>query len=110
MNGVFGNDEAGIMTKSENGKILQLKIGIDGTKPLVWRRILIEDSATFLALHNAIQKTFGWDDCHLHEFIATGAKIAPKNEEPEDPENTPDFDSRKTRLSQFLEKEGQAIQ
>lgn len=96
----------GIMAKPENVKILQLKISIDGTKPPVWRRILIEGNATFFELHNAIQNAVGWTDSHLHEFIVAGAKIAPKREEPE---NTPDFDSKKTMLSQFLEKEGRTI-
>lgn len=98
------------MAKSENGKILQLKITLEGTKPPVWRRVLIESSATFDDLHWVIQHSFGWTNSHLHEFTVAGASIGPLPEEPEYPENTPDFDSHKTRLSQFLEKEGQTIQ
>ncbi len=98
------------MTKSEKG-ILQLKISLEGTKPLVWRRILMQNKATFLALHNAIQNSFGWEDYHLHEFRIAGACIglAPDYKDAFDSEK-PDFESKKTLLSQFLEKEGQTIQ
>lgn len=46
----------------------RLRIELDGTTPLVWRRIEILASATFWDLHIAIQDAFGWLDYHLHEF------------------------------------------
>jgi len=49
-------------------EIMQLKITLKGTKPPVWRRILISDTATFEELHDAIQTYFGWDGDHLHDF------------------------------------------
>ncbi|MHA1718892.1 MAG: plasmid pRiA4b ORF-3 family protein [Promethearchaeota archaeon] len=49
-------------------KIFQLKISIKYIRPPIWRRILIEDTATFSDLHNAIQGFFDWDNYHLHEF------------------------------------------
>ena len=98
------------MLKSENGKILRLKITLEGTNPLVWRRILIENKATFLALHNAIQKSFGWEDSHLHEFRVAGANIGLMPDEMDAFEDEkPDFESKKTLLVQFFEKEGQTI-
>lgn len=97
------------MGGSMDDKILQLKICLENAKPLVWRRILIESSKAFSNLHDAIQQSFDWGDYHLHEFIVAEAKIGPLPKEPEDPENTPDFDSRKTVLSRFLDKEGKTI-
>lgn len=46
----------------------RLRIELDGTAPLVWRRIEVLASATFWDLHVAIQDAFGWLDYHPHEF------------------------------------------
>ena len=56
------------------GRIYQLKATIVGTKPPVWRRVLVEESATLLDLHHVLQGAFGWYDCHLHEFEVDGAR------------------------------------
>lgn len=50
--------------------ILQLHIELRGTKPKVWRRVLVPDTITLLKLHLVIQAAFGWGHSHLHEFIA----------------------------------------
>lgn len=49
---------------------MRLRVEIDGTKPLVWRELLIPENATFEDLHRTIQVSFGWRDSHLHEFSA----------------------------------------
>lgn len=48
--------------------VLRLRIELDQTSPLVWRRIEVLASSTFWDLHVAIQDAFGWLDYHLHEF------------------------------------------
>jgi hypothetical protein len=53
---------------SQLPRVFQLKITLRDLVPLVWRRILISDSATFKDLHRAIQKYIGWESYHLHEF------------------------------------------
>jgi len=81
--GEFGFPE-GIEVPSRSGQphdpeILQLKVTLKGTKPPVWRRILIPDTATFEELHDAIQTYFGWDGDHLHDFtIALKSKSPSK--------------------------------
>jgi hypothetical protein len=55
--------------------ILQLKINLRGTKPLIWRRILVEQMMTFDQLHHTIQLVMGWTNSHLHEFIVNGTRI-----------------------------------
>jgi hypothetical protein len=50
--------------------ILQLHIELRGTKPKIWRRVLVPDTITLLRLHLVIQAAFGWGHSHLHEFIA----------------------------------------
>lgn len=47
----------------------QLKITMKGSKPPIWRRVIIPDKITFEQLHETIQDAFCWMDCHLHEFI-----------------------------------------
>ena len=50
--------------------ILQLHIELRGTKPKIWRRILVPETITLAKLHLVIQAAFGWGHSHLHEFIA----------------------------------------
>lgn len=53
----------------------QLKITIKGSKPPMWRRILIPETATFRNLHQVIQEAFGWSGYHLHEFEFSRKKL-----------------------------------
>ncbi|MGW8195445.1 MAG: UPF0149 family protein [Desulforhopalus sp.] len=49
--------------------VYQLKIGLQGAKPPIWRRIHVPGQTTLEQLHTIIQLTMGWDDCHLHQFV-----------------------------------------
>jgi hypothetical protein len=51
--------------------ILRLKITLAGSRPSIWRSILIPANISFFDLHIAIQDAFGWLDCHLHQFHTT---------------------------------------
>lgn len=46
----------------------QLKITIKGSKPPIWRRVMVPDQITFGDLHEIIQTVFCWRDYHIHEF------------------------------------------
>ena len=46
----------------------QLKIGLEGTVPPLWRRLQIPSAASLGFLHDVIQQTFGWKGYHLHRF------------------------------------------
>ncbi|MFQ5597435.1 MAG: plasmid pRiA4b ORF-3 family protein [Nitrospiria bacterium] len=48
----------------------QLKIGLQGAKPPIWRRFLIANSVVLPKFHEVIQRIMGWTDSHLHQFIA----------------------------------------
>jgi hypothetical protein len=64
--------------------IIQLKITLKGTKPPIWRRVLVDKATTFFELHNIIQIAMGWTNSHLHEFEINGFRIAEQNEEFDD--------------------------
>lgn len=51
-------------------QVVQLKVSLKRTRPLIWRRVLLPSTATLGDLHNVIQLLFGWDGDHLHLFVA----------------------------------------
>lgn len=48
--------------------IYQLKITLKGSKPPIWRRILVSSDMELNDLHYVIQAAMGWDNDHLHQF------------------------------------------
>ena len=62
---------AGAPARATGGRatpVYQLKVTLTGTKPPIWRRLLVEASATLAQLHEVIQAAFGWWNYHLYEF------------------------------------------
>jgi hypothetical protein len=51
--------------------ILQLHIELKGTRPKVWRRLLVPDTIKLELLHVVILRAFGWSGGHLHEFVTS---------------------------------------
>jgi hypothetical protein len=64
----------------QDSPVFCLRIELDRTEPLVWRRIEVLASSTFFDLHVAIQDAFGWLDYHLHEFEVGGQCIGMPDE------------------------------
>lgn len=60
----------------------QLKITIKGSKPPIWRRILVPEGITFEGLHQVIQTAFSWSGEHLYqfEFRSEGIQVSPYGE------------------------------
>lgn len=50
-------------------KILELDITLKGSKPAIWRRVLVPADLTFRELHYVIQFAMGWTNSHLHQFV-----------------------------------------
>ncbi|XVU28239.1 plasmid pRiA4b ORF-3 family protein [Actinoplanes sp. CA-054009] len=48
--------------------IYQIKVGLRGAKPPIWRRLEIAADTSLSDLHHTIQTAFGWEDSHLHVF------------------------------------------
>ncbi len=64
--------------KYEN--VFQFKITLTGSKPPIWRRIIVPEDYTFWDLHVAIQNSMGWTDSHLHNFEIINPKSRKKEE------------------------------
>lgn len=50
-------------------KIYQIKLSLRGSKPIIWRRILIQPDLLLADFHKIIQSAMGWSNIHLHQFI-----------------------------------------
>lgn len=53
-------------------KVYQIKISIKGSKPKIWRRVLVRPNIYLFDFHDIIQIVMGWYDAHLHQFIKDG--------------------------------------
>ncbi|MCK4842877.1 MAG: plasmid pRiA4b ORF-3 family protein [Methylococcales bacterium] len=60
------------MSVSQLRNIYQLKISLTGSKPAIWRRVLVVSDSSLKDLHLTIQIAMGWSNCHLHQFISNG--------------------------------------
>lgn len=52
-----------------------MKITIRGSRPPIWRRVIVPEKITFNQLHRTIQRAFGWDGFHLHKFKFPAAAV-----------------------------------
>ena len=52
----------------------QIKVNLEGMKPPVWRRLVVDSRIPLNALHDIIQMSMGWLDMHLHNFIDQNGK------------------------------------
>ncbi len=92
-------------TKSETeAQIYQIKVTLEGSKPPIWRRLLVPGDVTLAQLHDIIQIAMGWEGYHLHQFIVGDTYYG---------EPHPDYepwlemrDERRVRLHQIAPREG----
>ncbi len=85
----------------DTASVLQLKVVLRGTRPPIWRRLLVPSSITLERFHHILQVVMGWTDSHLHEFRAGDTRYGT-------PE--PDWDEdevvseRRVRLGELLQE------
>lgn len=48
--------------------IYQVKVGLRGAKPPIWRRLLVPADVSLDRLHDVIQAAFSWHGGHIHVF------------------------------------------
>lgn len=56
--------------------LFQFKLTLRGIEPSIWRRIQVRD-CTLGELHFHLQRAFGWDDSHMHQFVIGGDYYGP---------------------------------
>jgi hypothetical protein len=57
---------------AKSGDAYQIKITLKGSKPPIWRRVVVPVEITLDVLHEVIQDSMGWYNCHLHAFTIDG--------------------------------------
>lgn len=55
----------------------EFEVTLQDLEPRIWRRFLLRTTSNFAQLHQAIQQSFGWQECHLWEFIPPDVKDGP---------------------------------
>ena len=81
--------------------IFQLKVTLEGIKPLVWRRLLVPSDIALHKLHAVLQQVMGWTSSHLHQFSLRDRRLGPISSD----EVMPDLDmedERKVRLQELI--------
>lgn len=77
-----------------------LRVELEGVRPLIWRRILVDGSVSLGKLHHYLQAAMGWTDAHLHEFEIAGQVFAIPH--PDDDPDRPAKDERRATLSKVV--------
>ena len=50
------------------GSMIQLKVTLGGSRPSIWRRLLVPADIKLSKLHAVLQIGMGWEESHLHSF------------------------------------------
>ena len=83
----------------------QLKITLNGAKPPIWRRVKVSGATDLFELHDIIQIAMGWEDSHLHQFVAGGKRYGIVDDE----YDTGMIDEEGVRIDALLKKEEESI-
>lgn len=97
-----GGTAAAPPARSAGGSVFQLKVTLHGTKPPIWRRVLVDGASTLDHLHEVIQAAFGWWNCHLHEFEIGRRRFGVPD--PDDDWGEPTSDESDVRLDAVAEE------
>lgn len=95
------------MSKSA-APLYQVKITLKGSKPPIWRRLLISSETTLAQFHDIIQTAMGWQDSHLHLFNIHNERYSI----PYDEDHLLELDardSRRVKLSKLITAEGEKV-
>lgn len=85
-------------------QIYQIQVVLSGTKPRIWRRLLVYSDTLLIDLHRIIQTSMGWTNSHLHLFNDGMTDYSPREFEVEESKN-----SRTVKLKTILKQEKSKI-
>lgn len=58
--------------EQHTGSIFQIKVTLKYSNPPIWRSVQLSKDTSLSKLHEILQIAMGWEDAHLHQFIADG--------------------------------------
>ena len=90
-------------------KTYQIQIALKGSKPKIWRRILVPSDILLPDLHEVIQTTMGWTNSHLHQFVKNRTFYKPRLEDDDFWEEPNNDDYYEMKISDLLKKEKDKI-
>ena len=61
--------------KKVSKSLYQIKVTLTGSKPPIWRRLIVKDNIRLDQLHSVLQVSMGWFDYHLHQYIVGDSYI-----------------------------------
>jgi hypothetical protein len=80
-------------------ELIQMKISLDGIKPEIWRRFIVDSSISLDDFHDIIQIVMGWTNSHLYGFSISGVEYMPSDDDCEqDAEDTQGVTLKKLKL------------
>lgn len=80
---------------------VRLRITLKGSKPAIWREVLVPASMTMQTLHQTIQAAMGWSNSHLFEFDTGNDRLGEPDPEFEELGVTP---ARSVKLATLLRR------
>ena len=89
--------------------IYQIQISLNGSKPKIWRRLLIPADLLLSDFHKLIQTTMGWTNSHLHQFIKLGIFYSQRYENDDYWEEMDNVDYSDIKVFDLLQKEKESI-
>ena len=90
-------------------KTYQIQIALKGSRPKIWRRILVPSDLLLSDFHKVIQTTMGWTNSHLHQFIKNRTFYARRMPDDYTWEEMNNVDYKKLKISDLLKKEKEKI-
>lgn len=60
--------------KLHSGDLVEIKVTLNEVEPTVWRKFIINTDANLVELHMAIQKSMGWKNCHMYDFVVNNGE------------------------------------
>lgn len=65
------------------GDTFELRITLRHIEPAIWRVVRLPVDLSLATLHEVLQVTFGWKNCHLHDFTIGGIRFAENDDDDE---------------------------
>ena len=97
------------MTIKQLRSIYQLKVSLEGSKPPIWRRLLVKSDIKLDVLHLALQISMGWTNSHLHQYISRDRKFYGIKDDDFEMDGFEMHDETTVRLSNILKAEKDSL-